>query len=206
MAAGTTIQHKRKAGAFVGGDLAAGEIGVDTTNGVVYFSTNGSTVTMAGGAKTLAIFSPRDSQPPASNFATLDTRNSIAVLDFDAATKETTVFVGVIPQGADLTSGLSISIFWMATTATSGACRWEVALERGNTDLDSDSFDTVQVGTTTTNGTAGIPNKTTITLTTIDSVAVGEFFRLRVARDAANAGDTMAGDAELLAVEIQQIA
>jgi hypothetical protein len=49
MAAGTTIQHKRKAGAFVGGDLAAGEIGVDTTNGVVYFSTNGSTVTMAGG-------------------------------------------------------------------------------------------------------------------------------------------------------------
>ncbi len=45
MAAGTTIQHKRKAGAFVGGDLAAGEFGVDTTNGVVYFSTNGSTVT-----------------------------------------------------------------------------------------------------------------------------------------------------------------
>jgi hypothetical protein len=53
MAAGTTIQHKRKAGAFVGGDLAAGEIGVDTTNGVVYFSTNGSTVTMAGGNLTI---------------------------------------------------------------------------------------------------------------------------------------------------------
>jgi hypothetical protein len=53
MAAGTTIQHKRKAGAFVGGDLAAGEFGVDTTNGVVYFSTNGSTVTMAGGNLTI---------------------------------------------------------------------------------------------------------------------------------------------------------
>lgn len=45
MAAGTTIQHKRKAGVFTGGQLAAGEFGVDTTNGVVYFSTNGSTVT-----------------------------------------------------------------------------------------------------------------------------------------------------------------
>ncbi len=207
MAAGTTIQHKRKAGAFVGGDLAAGEFGVDTTNGVVYFSTNGSTTVPVGpGSKTLARFTPRDNQPPTSNFATLDTRNTIAVLDYNDTTKETAVFVGVIPQGADLTSGLSISIFWMATTATSGDCRWEIELERGNTDLDSDSFDTAQVGTTTTNGTAGIPNKTTITLTTIDSVAVGEFFRLRVARDAANGGDTMAGDAELLAVEIQQIA
>ncbi len=45
MAAGTTIQLKRKAGAFTGGQLAAGEIGIDTTNGVIYFSTNGSTVT-----------------------------------------------------------------------------------------------------------------------------------------------------------------
>lgn len=45
MPAGTTIQHKRKAGAFTNGQLAAGEFGVDTTNGVVYFSANGSTVT-----------------------------------------------------------------------------------------------------------------------------------------------------------------
>lgn len=44
MAAGTTIQHKRKAGAFAGGQLAAGEIGVDTTNGALYFSTDGATV------------------------------------------------------------------------------------------------------------------------------------------------------------------
>jgi hypothetical protein len=127
------------------------------------------------------------------------------VLDYDAATKESAVFASVIPEGASLGSGVAISIFWMATSATSGACRWEVAIERGNTDLDADSFDTVQVGTTTTSGTSGIPNKTTITLTTIDSVVAGDFFRLRVARDAADAADTMTGDAELLAVEVQQI-
>lgn len=42
MAAGTTIMLKRKAGAFTGGQLAAGEVGIDTTNGVIYFSTTGS--------------------------------------------------------------------------------------------------------------------------------------------------------------------
>jgi len=46
MAAGTTILHKRKAGAFAGGELAAGEFGVDTTNGNVYFSANGTTVVL----------------------------------------------------------------------------------------------------------------------------------------------------------------
>lgn len=44
MAAGTTIQLKRKAGAFTTGQLAAGEAGVDTTNGDFYFSTDGSDV------------------------------------------------------------------------------------------------------------------------------------------------------------------
>lgn len=44
MAAGANILLKRKAGAFVGGDLTAGEAGIDTTNGDVYFSTDGITV------------------------------------------------------------------------------------------------------------------------------------------------------------------
>jgi hypothetical protein len=110
------------------GEVTELALGADGT----YLKSNGSTSAPSfetpsgggGGSKTLARFTTRDNQPPASNFATLDTRNSIAVLDFDAATKETAVFVGVIPQGADLTSGLSISIFWMATTATSGDCIW----------------------------------------------------------------------------------
>ena len=41
---GTTIQHKRRNGtSFSGGDLgAAAEIGVDTSNKVLYYSTDGS--------------------------------------------------------------------------------------------------------------------------------------------------------------------
>lgn len=44
MAAGVIIKHKRKAGAFADGELAAGEYGLDTTNRVWYFSANGTTV------------------------------------------------------------------------------------------------------------------------------------------------------------------
>jgi hypothetical protein len=44
MAAGVAIKHKRKAGAFANGELAAGEMGLDTTGGVWYFSTNSTTV------------------------------------------------------------------------------------------------------------------------------------------------------------------
>lgn len=46
MAAGTKIQHKRKSsGNFVAGELAAGEMGLNTTTGLWFFSVDGSTVT-----------------------------------------------------------------------------------------------------------------------------------------------------------------
>lgn len=145
-------------------------------------------------------------QPPATNFATLDTRNSIAVLDFDDTTDESAIFVSVCPEGANLASGLSIRLIWTATTATSGAVVWDASLERMTTDIDTDSFDTAASVTTTTNATSGVPNYSTITLTTIDSLAAGDGFRLKINRDANNASDTMVGDAELIAVEIQQVA
>jgi hypothetical protein len=160
------------------------------------------------GTKTLDVHTPMTSQPPATAFATLDTRNSIAVLDFDAAADESTTWVGVIPEAANLASGLSVRIVWAATSATSGNCRWRVALEDLiGSDIDADSFDTAAEGTGAANATSGIPTVTAITITTIDSLVAGDAYRLRVTRvgtDATN--DTMAGDAELIAVEVQQVA
>lgn len=160
------------------------------------------------GTKTLAVLTPMTSQPPATAFATLDTRNSIAVLDFDAAADESTTWVFVVPEGANLASGLSVRITWTATSATSGNCRWRVAFEDMiGSDIDADSFDTAAEVTGAANGTSGIPTVTTITITTIDSLAAGDAGRLRVTRvgtDATN--DTMTGDAELIAVEIRGVA
>ena len=174
-------------------------------------SITGTTLNAGSGtylaSKTLARFTPRENQPPASAFATLDTRNSIAVLDFDAATDEAAIFSGVIPDYANLASGLKIRIAWMASTATSGNVRWGVQLMRCNTDLDADSFDTATLATSAANGTSGIVTVAEITATAIDSLAVGDTFRIRIYRDADDAAnDTMSGDAELIAIEVQQVA
>lgn len=55
MAAGTTIKIKRKSGAFINGELAAGELGLDVTNAVLYASVNGTTVftILSGGGDAL---------------------------------------------------------------------------------------------------------------------------------------------------------
>ena len=185
----------------------------DGTTGQV-LSTNGSAVLSwataggggSGGTKTYTVFTPNQNQPPATDFATLDTRNSILVLDFDDGDTESAIFVGVIPEAASLGSGLKIRLHWAATGATSGDCVWDVSLERMNTDLDTDSFDTIASATAATNGTSGILTVTEITLTTIDSVTAGDGYRLKVTRDATNVSDTMSGDAELVLVEVRSAA
>lgn len=155
-----------------------------------------------GGTKTIAVFTALDNQPPAANYATFDTRNSIAVLDFDDTTEEAAVFVGIIPEAAVLTSGIMVRIKWMATSATSGDARWGAQFERMNTDEDSDSFDTATEATTTTSGTSGIISTTEITCTTIDSLAIGDGYRLKIYRDVSGA-DTITGDLEVVSIELR---
>ena len=158
-----------------------------------------------GGTKTYSVFTPLSNQPPAVSFATLDTRNSVAVLDFDdGATSEVAVFLGVMPEAASVGSGLKVRIHWAATSATSGNVEWAAQFERLVTDIDADSFDTAVSVTTTTSATSGVPNITEISTTYIDSVTGGDGFRLKIYRDSADTtNDTMVGDAELIAVEVR---
>jgi hypothetical protein len=141
--------------------------------------------------------------PPASNYATLATRNAHPILQYDAATEETTSFELILPAHYS-GGGLTLVIYWMATSATSGAVVWGAAIERhqaSTDDLDSDSFATEQTATTTTAGTSGQIVTTSITFTSgavMDSLAASESFRLKVARKAADGSDTMAGDSEIL--------
>jgi hypothetical protein len=161
----------------------------------------------SGGSKTLADFGPLTNQAPNSNAATPDTRNGLAVLDFDDATTERAVWVGVIPEGAVLTGGFKVRLHWMATTATpSGLVKWCAEVERMTTDADDPSFDYVHTGSGVPNGTSGVPSMTEITVTGIDSLAAGDPFRLRISRDSADVvNDTMAQDAELFLVEVRAL-
>lgn len=194
--------------------------GSDDAKVMASLGTSGQVLTSAGagapptwqtpsggsGTKTYAVFTPMTSQPPATAYATLDTRNSIAVLDFDASTEESIFWVGVMPESASLGSGLKVRIHWLATSGTSGDVKWGAKFEAMTTDLDSDSFDTETTGTSTTSGTSGIETVTEITCTAIDSIAAGGMFRLSIARKAADGADTMTGDAEIVAVELRSAA
>lgn len=162
---------------------------------------------MASG-NTLIQWGPQDNEPPASNYATLDTRNGRLVLDFDTTTQEAAVFSGVLPRNY-AGGGVTVYLHWAASTATTGTVGWDVAFERvgaAQQDLDSDGFATAQAVTpATVDGTSGNVSITNVAVTNganMDSLAAGEAFRLRVRRDVAN--DTAAGDAELLAVELKE--
>lgn len=164
---------------------------------------------MASG-DTLCIFSPLDNEPPSASYATLDTRNAHPVLDFDASADESAVFSGLLPRSY-AGGGLTVYLHWLASSATSGAVRWAVSIERldTGTDTDSDSFATAQTAGTTASGTSGAPVVTSIAFTSgaqMDSLAAGEPFRLKVMRDAdgTSGTDDMTGDAELLMVEIKE--
>lgn len=145
-------------------------------------------------------------RPLGTAHASLDLRNGIPVLDFDDTVSESLFFSGVLPRHY-VGGGLTVTLWWAASTATAGNVRWETAIERGNTDLDADSFATGQAATGAAPGTSGVPTSTSIAHTAgaqMDGLAVGEPFRLRVTRLASDGADTMTGDAELYAVEMYE--
>jgi hypothetical protein len=92
----------------------------------------------------------------------------------------------------------------MASSATSGVCRWGAAIRRLNDDAeDLDSAHTYDYNDTddTAASASGELSYPTIAFTDgadMDSLADGETFILRVRRNASHANDTMTGDAELL--------
>ena len=155
---------------------------------------------------TRAILSPLAAEFPASNFPELRKVNDRPVLAFDAATDESAYWSLVAPQG--LTGTQVCVITYMMASATSGACRWQVAVEAVTdgdaVDLDATtSFDTANSGGATVPGTAGHIDQLSVTLTNNDSSAAADYYRIRINRDAdgTSGTDDAAGDAYLLVAE-----
>jgi len=154
-------------------------------------------------------FRASEADDPDANRATHDTRGDASaphrVRDFDAATEESIVISGYLESYSG--GGLTVDLYWSAATPiTSGDVKWSAAIERGNTDTDAASFATAGTATSTTNAASGIKTKT-ITFTdgaAMDSLGANEEYRLKIARVAADAADTMAGDAELHGVAVYE--
>jgi len=96
-----------------------------------------------------------------SNPATRDQAGDIMVLDFDAATDEFCEFVGVMPNHYAGTTGVTLTIYSKATSASTGNFAWEAAFSSITSSVDnpsSSAFAAVQ--TTSAVATAEILNET----------------------------------------------
>lgn len=154
---------------------------------------------------------PLNAEFPATAFPQLIPINNRPVLAYDAAADENAHWASIAPQG--LTGAITVVITYIMASATSGAVRFQAALEaitdNDSTDLDAaDSFDTDNSNGETVPATAGFPSQLSITMTNADSLAAADYYRLRVRRDAdgTSGTDDATGDCYVLAVELRDAA
>ena len=163
---------------------------------------------MASG-DTLVVFTAQGSIATATNFAYADARNNHPVVAYDATTGSAAMFEAVMPRHY-AGGGVTVYLHWSAATATTGETRWSTAwerLEESGTDTDADSCAARIASDSTCTATSGAIRILPLVHTNgaqMDSVAVGEGFRLQVEREAAANSDNMVGNAQLVKVEIKE--
>jgi len=161
---------------------------------------------MASG-DSLVIWPVSSNEPPAATYATPDKRNARPVLDF--ALTEIGVFGFMMPQHYG-GGGVTFYLIYAMTSAVADDINLSTALERvndGGLDIDGDSFAAAQnTGDITVPGTSGFTDTVTTAHTDgaqMDSIAVGDGFRVKVLRNAVGGTDAT-GDLELLWVEMRE--
>lgn len=123
---------------------------------------------------------------------------------FDASTDESLYFYfDAVGYGS---GNVTVDLLWYADTASTNTVVWgaQLAAITPNTDsqdIETDALATAATTATTHLGTTGQRlHKTTITISSLDSLAARDFVMLRVYRDADSGTDTMSGDAVLVYV------
>lgn len=132
----------------------------------------------------------------------------IHALAFDPDTQETAFFyVGKVRNYGS--GNLSLNIGWRAASASSGNVIFGAALacvtpNSDTQDMETKAFATATEVTDSHLGTTGKrDHEATIALSNLDSIANGDDLFLRLYRKAADAGDTMTGDALVHGLELQ---
>lgn len=160
---------------------------------------------------TRAVFTPTSAEFPTSGFASPSVINERPVLAFDATTDENIYWTDIAPAG--LSGAITVVVSYIMASATTGAVRFQAAIEAitdgDATDLDATtSFDTDNSNGATVPGTAGHIDQLSITMTNADSLAAGDYYRVRLRRDAdgTSGTDDAAGDCYVVAVELRDAA
>jgi hypothetical protein len=79
----------------------------------------------SAGTKTYDKFTALSNNPPLTNYATVDTLNGMAVLQFkQSPNTDIATFTGILPEGADVTNGLSVNVHWAGMTGGTAFVTW----------------------------------------------------------------------------------
>lgn len=127
-------------------------------------------------------------------------------LAYDAAAAENAYWMmRAISYGS---GNLTVDLDWYADTASSGVVRWGVQIAAITPDADAQDVETKALATAQTAddthlGTTGQRlHRAPVTVSNLDSLANGDDVWIKVYRDAANAADTLTGDAILVGVTV----
>ncbi len=138
-------------------------------------------------------------------------RNGHRFVGFKDAGNTEAFWSNFMPEGY-VGSGLSVTIAWMAASATTGDVDWDVAFERlaaGGQDLDSDNFNAPKTSiSTTTHADSGKLTYTIISFSAAEAANLQplEKFRIRLRRLGDNGTDDMVGEAQVVDIQVGQIA
>ncbi len=152
-------------------------------------------------SKIIDKFTASSNHPPLSGFATLDTRSSVLVLDYDDTVTESGTFIGMIPETAGTITGLQVRILWTPTTATGNDCRWGARFADLSSSGINAPFDLGTEINSAANSVSGLTSTADIVCSGTAGLMANEFYRLLIYRNSADTvNDTMVGDAELISV------
>lgn len=168
---------------------------------------------------TLLIVSAASGVPPASSFAELTLlaggatpSENLVLANFDSGSVEYLDFPNLVLPAAYAGGGLTMTLRWIAASATTGGVVWGAAIRRDvddgeDWDTTAHSYDFNDSGTATAPSAVGETSYDNITFTSgadMDSLAAGEGFNLRIRRTVGAGGDDMSGDARLWTVTIKE--
>lgn len=160
---------------------------------------------MASG-DTLCVFNPLSNSPPESDYATLDLRSGFAVLDMDDSAIEKASFSALLPShyGGGQVKAL---VTWTSSTAISGQVKFRVEITKIQEGDNLDALPSV-AGSIEMNSaapaTSGILVVAESSAMNAGGASPGDLLLVAISRLATDAADTLVGDTEILALELQE--
>lgn len=200
--------HTHAAADIASGTVATARLGSGTADSTTYLRGDQTWATIT---RTVSVqLDPAGATLRSSAFPALVQANGTNIpvrgLAFDAASLEAVFFRF---RAVDYSSGnLTVDLAWYADTASSGAVVWGAAIaaitpNTDTQDVETDALATAATTTTSHLGTTGQRlHRTSVTISSLDSLAADDNVALQVYRDAANGSDTMTGDAILAGVTV----